>query len=54
MSTEKDPDPRETTEWLDALDSVIEFEGTSVTSRSTAGSDNIAKNLGRMWRSVWD
>jgi serine/threonine-protein kinase PpkA len=33
---------------------VIEFEGTSVTSRSTAGSDNIAKDLGRMWRSVWD
>ena len=28
MSTEKDPDPRETREWLEALDSVIEFEGT--------------------------
>ena len=28
MSTEKDPDPRETREWLDALDSVIEVEGT--------------------------
>jgi serine/threonine-protein kinase PpkA len=33
---------------------VMEFEGTSVTSRSTAGSDNIAKGLGRIWRSVWD
>ena len=28
MATEKDPDPRETREWLDALDSVIEVEGT--------------------------
>ena len=28
MSTENDPDPRETREWLDALDSVIEVEGT--------------------------
>ena len=28
MSTEKDSDPRETKEWLEALDSVIEFEGT--------------------------
>ena len=33
---------------------VMEFEGTSVTSRSAAGSDNIAQDLGRMWRSVWD
>ena len=33
---------------------VMEFEGTSVTSRSAAGSGNIAKDLGRMWRSVWD
>ena len=23
-----DPDPRETQEWLEALDSVLEFEGT--------------------------
>ncbi|MGB5225881.1 MAG: pyruvate dehydrogenase (acetyl-transferring), homodimeric type [Arenicellales bacterium] len=28
MTTENDPDPRETREWLDALDSVIEVEGT--------------------------
>jgi serine/threonine-protein kinase PpkA len=33
---------------------VMEFEGTSVTSRRTAGSDNIARDLGRIWRSVWD
>ena len=28
MSTNKDIDPAETREWLDALDSIIEFEGT--------------------------
>ena len=33
---------------------VMEFEGTSVTSRGIRGSGNIAKDFGQLWRSVFD
>ena len=34
--------------------SVLEFEGTSVTSRGAGGSGNIVQDIGTMWRSVFD